>query len=150
MQKEFKKPILGSIYDAAGGLVIGIGLILAVTALFVDSRGLGVGPTGISGSLLILFIALMIALPFFGIAQIFKFIGKAAFHSESIDEHLRTSLFEITQLLKRPERYRTDDRSNVAGEKMVNCPNCEAQIPLRMVNVGLNTCPDCRQNFEAG
>lgn len=148
MNREYKKPILASIYDAFGWLIVGVGVIAAITSI-LGGRMYG-GPTGVAGFIAALLVAAIIALPFFGIAQIFQFIGKTAFYTEAISDHLKTAMYDLNNSIKQIASVASKGNNSEPREQTVNCPHCGSDIPLRTIKRGVNNCPDCRQTFEAG
>ena len=95
MSKEFKEPILAAIYRAAGIVIVIVGVVAAIAAAM--GTAFGGGPEGIVGALVALLVTLIIALPFFGIAQLFTYIGKTAFYAESISDAMTISMHEISK-----------------------------------------------------
>ena len=161
---EFKKPILSQIYNAIGILTVVIGVILAVLSL-IGALNAGLGPRG-SGfyglplaiaPVIILLLTALIALPFFGIAQVITYFGRTAYHAQAIDEGLKQSLFQMqktmtaiserVQVGQPPPAYSPQNQPPV---QTVNCPYCNVAIPRQAVHKGSNTCPACHKDFDAG
>src|ERR1039457_7093216 len=104
--KEFKTPILSQIYNAIGWVIVAIGVITAAFtllggALMGISRDIS-GLLGFSGVLMsvlatviILLVTALIALPFFGIAQVITYFCHTAYHAQSMDEWLNKSLYQM-------------------------------------------------------
>ncbi|MDZ4199739.1 MAG: hypothetical protein U1E27_10710 [Kiritimatiellia bacterium] len=153
MSREFKEPILAAIYRLAGIIIVVVGILAAVAAIM--GSAFGGGPEGILGALVALVVTLIIALPFFGIAQLFTYIGKTAFYAESISDSLTMSMHEINkstqQISERLKSMVMRDVSRDAGpapERTADCPLCGTSIPIRQLRKGSNSCPQCKQVFE--
>jgi len=152
MSKAFKEPILAAIYRAAGVVIVIVGLVAAIAAAM--GTAFGGGPEGIVGALVALLITLIIALPFFGIAQVFTYIGKTAFYAESISDALTISMYEINKSTKEiSARLQSMVMRDVipdaapAPERTADCPHCGASISVRKLRKGNNSCPECNQTF---
>lgn len=148
--KEFTKPILSTIYSIIGIFIVIIGAILAVLAL------IGSGLVGRAGGAVIFAVAVLIALPLFGIAQVITYFGKTAFYTESINDCLNSSMRNIKEDTKQiSDRLKSmvmrDIKREAAptSERTIDCPLCGSGIPVGQLQKGSNTCPSCQQTFEA-
>jgi hypothetical protein len=77
---EYKRPILSSVYSVCGALY---GIVLSGAGAFILIQS----PDKIKDiglALCLILSGLMVIIVFFGIAQIFDFIGKTAFYAEKI------------------------------------------------------------------
>ena len=161
--KEFKTPILSQIYNAIGWVIVVVGIIFAVFTLLGGAFLIRtpLGGTGFLMSVVSVFVTLLvtaiIALPFFGIAQVITYFGRTAYHAQAIDEWLKQSLFQMqktmTSISERvqegqpPPAYSPPIQPPI---QTVNCPYCSTAIPRKDVHKGSNICPACHKEFEAG
>lgn len=148
MSQQFKTPILATIYNVSGCLVIVLGMLGSMISVF----------SGTSGSLpaLTALGSIFIALPLFGIAQLISYIGKTAYYAEMINDSLTTSTYqtaktlnEISHLLQAAGARDEANPSIPPPPVGAICPYCNAKIPSSQVQKGENTCPKCNNSFVA-
>jgi hypothetical protein len=96
----------------------------------------------------------LIALPFFGIAQVITYFGRTAHHAESIDNSLKVSLYHMQKTITSiSEQMATLPKTGASStplfskEQVLNCPRCTAEIPAKSLIRGVNVCPECEQDI---
>jgi hypothetical protein len=147
MSNAFQQPILATVYKVAAVLILIIGILSAIVPLFAGAQGLPF--TGLT-----LVATLIVALPFFGIAQLFTYIGKTAFFAETISESLTLSMFEINKSLQQISRQLLTPagphtpQPKAADDRVVSCPHCAASLAIGKLHRGSNTCPECGRSFD--
>jgi hypothetical protein len=125
------------------------------------SMSAAVGMPTLYGALFFLVSALILALPFFGMAQVVEYMDKTAYYTKLISVNLETEAYETRKdLQKLVVQLNTiaDNQAKLAvaaaspsppAVPSVNCPYCSEPIPLGTLRKGVNACPKCGRNFNA-
>ena len=100
MNEPYRRPILSGIYDVLGFLVLIVAVVAIVLNLASDSPSGGVIVWGSVG--------IVIAIFYFGIAQVVDFLGRTAHYSQKTCSLIETVLALQTQTTKLSDQEADD------------------------------------------
>lgn len=146
---SFKRPILSSVYRISGALCIIGGVLALCSSIFAAVNGSDggalAGVTMFGG-------AIGAAVICFGIAQVLDYIAKTAYHAERCDLALTSqaaSRQAAPAVASRAPRHDSPRLTGVADSATAACPSCMAELDVRTIRRGSNTCPTCGIQFTA-
>ncbi len=163
--KIFKAPVLTHCFRLAGIIVIAAGLAMAVIMMMgagpARQVSAALGIPAIYVALICLLMALIVALPFFAMAQVVEYLDRTAYYAKLISVNLESEAYETRkdlQKLAAQLNVIAENQSKHAAPGVpplpaagpsVNCPYCSEAILLGTLRKGVNTCPKCAGNFNA-
>lgn len=151
-QTPFRRPILSSVYTATAIIVGGFGS-LSGCVLLMFAHGVPQVQTVAIGTIVT---AIIVSIVMLGVAQVCEHIGRIAYHAERIDA-LLSQRIAANQVAPATPSIRTATPVDPSAQRLTNlsssataaCPNCMAELDVRTLRTGRNTCPACKVDFIA-
>jgi hypothetical protein len=144
-RKPFASPILASMYNIAGGLALGIGVLAGLAAIFNQKAVLPGIAAILSG-----FAACVVLV---GIAQVITAIARAAYHAEGTELAVNALLPVLGEVNERLSALVVNNLAapgggaqRPKGKDAISCPDCGTA--LAEAGGGKMRCPACNQKYE--